>query len=241
MCARDAQAGGTHLGRGKRKLSSSPADVVFLSEEQERLRIATELRDSTSQSIAALKMNLGVLKKMWNPTRPGAIVALNECLDLAQQCEQEVRILSHLLYPPLLEEFGLSSSLRHYLAGVESRNGVKVRLTMKLRPRTRLPRAVEITLFRVIQECLSLVRVEDGAAPVRIQLSQQRNQDEVSLEMKCRKGAAGNEVAALDAGEGHGMTVMQERVRRLGGELVVENGDDGLALRALMPITAKYS
>ena len=214
---------------------------MFLSEEQERLRIATELRDSTSQSIAALKMNLGVLKKMWNSTRPGALMALNECLDLAHQCEQEVRILSHLLYPPLLEEFGLGSSLRHYLAGVESRNGVKVRLTMKLRRRTRLPRAVEITLFRVIQECLSLVRVEDGGSPVRIQLSEQPNQDEVSLEMKCRKGAAGNEVPTRDARDGHGITVMQERVRRLGGELVLENGNDGLALRALMPITPRES
>ena len=231
---------GDKLGAEKRRLSSSPQDVVFLAEEQERLRIATELRDSTSQTIAALKMNLGVLKKLWEATATGTLATIEECLDLAGQCEQEVRILSHLLYPPLLEEFGLASSLRHYLTAVENRNGVKVRLTLKLPRRVRLPKAVEITLFRIVQECLSLVSLQETSSHVRIELYRQATHDEVRLEMKCgtraRRGKVSN-LSGPDLHDGQGITIMQERVRRLGGELVLKTGDQGLAVRALMPIT----
>lgn len=230
------------MGLGKRKLSSSPTDVVFLAEEQERLRIATELRDSTSQTIAALKLNLGVLKKRWGATRPDALVTVDECLDLARQCEQEVRILSHLLYPPLLDEFGLASSLRHYFAAVENRKGVKVRLTMKLPRRTRLPKAVEITLFRIIQECLSHLTFQETNSQVRIELYRRTKQDEVLLEMKCGKPTRGGKGANLrnhDPLLGPGIAIMKERVRRLGGELVLRTDNEGMAVRALIPIARR--
>jgi PAS domain S-box-containing protein len=201
-------------------------------QDDERRRIARALHESAAQTVAALSMNLQRMERM--QLAPHAAEALADSLELVTQCSREIRTLSHLLHPPLLEEAGLPSSLRWYVQGFAARSNVEVELKVS-DDLGRLPMELEITLFRVVQESLTNVHRHSGSSSASIRLW--RSGPEVVLEVEDRGiGVPRDKLAwvktQMPAAVGVGIAGMRERLSQLGGTLEIESGPRGTLVRA---------
>jgi len=211
-------------------------------QDEERRRISRELHDSTAQALAGLAMNLSLLSDRVSALDPAARRALAESLALTEQCAREIRTVSYLLHPPLLEEVGLASALRWYAEGFTKRSGIRVELDMppELGP---LPRDVEIALFRVAQESLANVHRHADSATACIRLV--RSRAEILLEISDQGRGILPGVLEKSAGGGAGLGVgiagMWERVTQLGGQLTVSSTGQGTTVRATLPVPAQSS
>ena len=201
-------------------------------QDEERRRIARSLHESAAQTVAALSMSLQRMERMSLPAH--AIETLADSLDLVTQCSREIRTLSHLLHPPLLEEAGLPSSLRWYVHGFGARSDVAVNMEIA-DDLGRLPTELEITLFRVAQESLTNVHRHAGAQRASIRL--RRIGAEVVLEIE--DDGIGIPPDVLErirrqnaAMVGVGIAGMRERLSQLGGTLEVESSARGTRVRA---------
>jgi len=206
-------------------------------QDQERRRIALELHDSTAQTLAALAMNLALVQKSKAGVDPASRRALDAAIKLADQCSQEIRTLSYLLHPPLLEEIGLISALRCYADGFSERSGIRVSLELPA-DTERLPRDVETTLFRIAQESLTNIHRHSGSPTAKIRV--RRTSDHVTLEVRdYGRGIpadvleGSSDVASL----GVGITGMRARVRQLGGSLEVSTRTRGAVVKVTLPLT----
>ena len=208
-------------------------------QDEERRRIARELHDSTGQCLAALHMNLERVRRDAEHLGPKARQALEDGLRLSQQCSSDVRTISYLLHPPLLDEVGLAPALRWYADGFAERSGIRVALDIP-DELNHLPKDVGTTLFRIIQESLTNIHRHSGSATARIRFAV--NGGRIQLEVS--DTGRGIEVETLRAGEegvrglGVGIAGMRERVRQLGGELEIEPGKPGTIVRAILPMEA---
>jgi signal transduction histidine kinase len=217
-------------------------DRILKLEYEDRRRIARELRESTSQELAALKINLAVIEKSGARLGSKAKKALAECLALAEGCSQEIRTLSHLLHPLLLEEFGLVSALRSYLKGFTKKSELRVHLAIDAYVRRqRLPREFETTLFLVVQEGLANVRLHSGSATAKIDLRRDPDSNEVVLKVRdSGHGIPAKVMREIKAGKvtssGLGIPGMTDRVGQLGGRLSVETSKRGTVLTATLPL-----
>ena len=217
------------------------SEHILHSEDEDRRRIAKALRDSTLQELAALKMNLAVVKKSGTPLGRNAKTALAECLVLAERCGQEVRASSHLLHPLLLDEFGLVLALRSYVEGLRRRSGLRLRLLVDGRlERERLPKDLETALFRVAQEGLTNVRLHSGSQTADIKLRRDYDSHEIVLQVKDRGWGMPTQVTrAIEAGRmapsSLGIPGMTERIRQLGGQFTVETSKRGTVLTVRVP------
>lgn len=221
------------------------SEHILNSEDEDRRRIAKDLRDTTLQELAALKMNLAVIKKSGPRLGRKASQALAECRALAEKCGQEVRASSHLLYPLLLDEFGLISALRSYREGLRQTSGLRLRLLADGRlQRERLPKDLETTLFRVVQEGLANVRLHSGSQTAEVKLRRVNDPDQIVLQVKdSGRGMPARVMRAIGAGQmapsGLGIPGMMERTRQLGGQLTVETSKRGTVLTARVPLLQK--
>jgi signal transduction histidine kinase len=214
-------------------------------EEEARRRIASELYNSTSQELAALRINLAVIRKSSISLGSKAKRALADCLTLSDNCCREIRVLSHLLHPPMLDEFGLISALRTYARGYREQTGIRLRLTIDKplqEKRERLPRKLEATLFRIVQEALANVQLHSGSRTALIELRCDAPSKNVVLRITDHgRGLPSRVVRALDKEEpdastlGIGLCGMRERVRQLGGNFQVQTGKTGTVLTVLLP------
>jgi signal transduction histidine kinase len=156
-----------------------------------------------------------------------------------QRCISEIRTLSYLLHPPTMDDAGLASAARWYVEGFGQRSGLKVRLDAPF-DLGRLPDAVELALFRVLQETLTNVHRHSGASAADILMLIEGNQ--LILEIKDDGRGMQPEVVsrfcATGAGMGIGLTSIRERVRELGGRLKLESNANGTLLRVTIPITS---
>jgi len=204
-------------------------------QDVERRRIARELHDSVGQYLAALKINIGQLQRRDAGITLQLQPRVSESLDLADRAIGEIRTISHLLHPPLLDELGLHSAARWYAEGFAQRSGIKVEL--KLTEVTkRLPRQVELALFRVLQESLTNVHRHAKATHVEIEVA--CTDDEVILRLSDDgKGMPAQIIDGFRAGEagGIGLAGMRERLAELGGTLEVESGARGTKITAILP------
>jgi signal transduction histidine kinase len=207
---------------------------LLQSQDAERRRIARELHDSTGQNLAALAMHLTRLSESSADLPSDARQSLSTCLLIADQCSREIRILSYLLHPPMLDELGLASALQWYVDGFGQRSGIQVDLEVS--PALgRLPQEVEIALFRVVQECLTNIHRHSGSATATIRLAKQP--DRVALEVQ--DAGRGMMIADTDGRPtelGVGVMGMRERVQELGGQLSIESGQRGTTVRATLPL-----
>jgi PAS domain S-box-containing protein len=207
---------------------------LLQSQDSERRRIARELHDSTGQNLAALAMHLTRLSESSADLQPDAQQSLSTCLLLTDQCSREIRILSYLLHPPMLDELGLASALQWYADGFGQRSGIQVNLEVPP-DLGRLPQEVEIALFRVIQECLTNIHRHSGSATATIRLAKQP--DCVVLEVQ--DTGRGMAIAGADGQPtelGVGVMGMRERVQELGGQLNIKSGAQGTMVRATLPL-----
>jgi signal transduction histidine kinase len=226
------------LRRDEESLRQLSGRLLQLQDE-ERRRIARDLHDSTGQKLVALSLDLTVLNACAPDLPPKASAAVNECLVLAEQISSEIRTLSYLLHPPLLDEVGLASAVQWYIDGFTRRSNIRINLDFP--PQVpRLKHELEITFFRILQEALTNVHRHSGSkvATVRFVL----DHDGVTLEVKDSGrraerrslGPSGELVGTL----GVGIRGMQERVRQLGGRFEVSSNTGGTTIRATLPTGA---
>ncbi len=202
-------------------------------QDVERRKIARELHDSVGQFLAGLKLNLARLQRREAPGQNQPLLA--ESLDLTDKAILEVRTISHLLHPPLLDELGFHSAVRWYTDGFAKRSGIRVELQLS-EVVERLPKEIELVLFRVLQESLTNVHRHAKASCVEIEV--QSTDYEVIL-VVCDDGVGidQNVLGRFRAGQagGIGLAGMRERLVELGGKLEVESWKGGTEIRATLP------
>jgi signal transduction histidine kinase len=201
-------------------------------QDEEHRRIARELHDGLGQELAALKMTLTQIPRYESMNRKDQ--AANEASEIVTRAIQQVRSLSHLLHPPLLDEVGLLSAVRWYLDGLTERSGIVTSLDVQPADFPRLTPDLETTIFRVIQEALTNVFRHSEAKKAWITLSQQENQVMVKVGDD-GKGVA-REVEEMRAGcLGIGLAGMRERAKEFGGNLRVTNINPGTLVEIVIP------
>ena len=204
---------------------------VISAQDEERRRVARELHDGIGQYLMAIKMASEVtLEKFKGDDR---MAALAGSLKLIDQCTAEVRTMSHLLHPPLLEEVGLASAVPWYVEGFAERSGIKVNLQMPASFH-RLPQAVELVLFRVLQESLTNIHRHAGSKRATIQLRIDAHSAALSVEDDGKGFASAN---GQPHKPGVGIAGMRERVRELGGEFRITSAATGTKVEAVVPMT----
>jgi PAS domain S-box-containing protein len=222
--------------KAEESLRAVSGQLLHLQDE-ERRRIARELHDSAGQTLAALSMNLMPLEA-GDGLPPRAAKAIKDSLDLVTGLSRELRTISHLLHPPLLDEVGLSSALRSFLEGFEERS--KIRVTLEISEDFgRLPRELETAIFRIVQEALTNVHRHSGSPVAKVRVARRENQ--VLVEVADQgKGIASEKQNAVDSGAklGVGIRGMGERVRQLGGTLGITAGTQGTIVIISLPAGA---
>src|ERR1700751_2391094 len=201
-------------------------------QDSERRRIARELHDSVGQYLAGLKINLSQLQARGEGEAPRLI---RETIELTDCAIQEVRTISHLLHPPLLGELGFISAARWYVDeyGKRSQVQVSVRIEESI---GRLPREIEIALFRVLQE--SLTNVYRHAAAESVDISIARREGLVVLTVADNGKGIPHEVLsrfASRAPPGIGLAGMRERLAEFGGRMYVHSSNAGSVVEVTMP------
>ena len=229
----------------ERKLAQSEASLrrlsgyLLRSQDEERRRIGRELHDSVGQYVAVLKMNLDSLKSSGEKFDEQTRQRIEECARLAQDAITEVRTISYLLYPPMLEEMGLKSAIPWYLEGFAQRSGIKT--SFETPPDfDRLPRDVELAIFRVLQESLTNVHRHSKSPTAHVRVS--TNNGEVVLEVRDEGKGIPADILKESTSEwsgalGVGLRGMNERTKQLGGCLQLSSSDRGTTVRATIPCT----
>lgn len=225
------------LSEGRRlQLERANADLQHLSasvmniQDAERRRIARELHDGVGQYLVAIKMSCELALG-----QRGESAALNDSLELLDRCTAEVRTMSHLLYPPLLEEMGLALAIPWYVEGYTKRSGIAVDLNMPQRM-GRLSQPFEMVLFRVLQESLTNIHRHSESKTAAIRLIMEDGQASLTIEDR-GKGFIFTNGQPLKAGVG--IASMRERVRELGGELHITSSKAGTIVEAVLPVEQK--
>jgi PAS domain S-box-containing protein len=226
----------------QRKLHDSEKSLRALSlhllrmQDEERRRIGREIHDSLGQYLVALKMKLDGMIASGAEDQNSA----TECSRLVEECVKEVRTISYLLYPPMLEEVGLRSAIPWYLDGFSKRSGIKT--SFEITPEfKRLARDTELVLFRVLQEGLTNVQRHSGSETADVRLLQ--NNETVVLELSDGgKGMTATELAGYGpdwtGSPGVGLRGMSERLRQIGGSLEIDSDSTGTRMRATVPTEA---
>ena len=205
-------------------------------QDEERRRIARDLHDTTGQKIAVLSMSLDRLAKLVDTGKVDVKDALTESRDVVGKIGEEIRTLSYLLHPPLLDECGLASAVLWYAEGFKKRSGIHLSVSID-EELVRLTTDAETALFRVLQESLTNVHRYSGSPSAEIRIFQ--SPSKVHLEIVDHgKGVKGGTERSTFAGAptlGVGIPGMRERIRQLGGQLEVEFSNEGTRVYATLP------
>jgi signal transduction histidine kinase len=168
----------------------------------------------------------------------GPMDEITACAELTEQCVKEVRTISYLLYPPMLEEMGLKSAIPWYLDGFSSRSGIKTSFEIP-KDLGRLGRDVELVLFRVLQESLTNVQRHSSSKTASIAISYAEN----VVTLRVTDQGKGLPTEVLEQGNqdwmgslGVGLRGMSERLRQLGGALHISSSDNGTEVQATVPV-----
>jgi len=200
-------------------------------QDVERRRIARELHDNAGQIIAALTINLELIKSAAH-LGPREEKILTESDSMLQNLGTDLRTISHLLHPPLLDEIGLPCALKEYVDGFARRSGIATKLELAS-DFGRLTSDSEIALFRIVQECLTNIHRHSGSPEATVRLM--RSFDEITLEVN-DKGCGMRLEASGPRVLGVGLRGMQERVLQLGGKLDIQSGI-GTTVTTTLPIS----
>lgn len=232
----------TELVEKNKALQATQESLHLLSarilqlQDQERRRIARDLHDITGQELAVVVMSLNQLAN--NLENPGlnARQILGDAVELARKIEDEIRTLSYLLHPPLLDEFGLRSALNWYVEGFSKRSGIEVAVETP-RDLPRLSVEKETALFRVVQESLTNVLRHSNSSKARIRIRLNGGSIRLSVDDEGR-GISREALAKISEGtaSGVGTLGMRERLQQLGGTLKFRPRAKGTQVVATLPI-----
>lgn len=204
--------------------------------DEERRRIARELHDSVGQLLAALSMNLGILEAQASGLDLAGARALSENTALVQQISSEIRTISHLLHPPLLDAAGLASALSWYVDGFSERSKIQVNLEIPEKF-GRLPDEMELAIFRMVQECLTNIHRHSGGTSATIRIHQQDYGVSVEVQDYGKGIPLGRQREISSSGRtGVGFRGMRERLGQLGGTLEIHSNNSGTLVSASLPL-----
>jgi PAS domain S-box-containing protein len=211
-----------------RRLSSR----LMTLQDEERRRIAREIHDGLGQELAAAKMIMdGILSKNSSPSGQQAAADASQLVDRAIR---QVRTISHLLHPPLLDEVGLVSALRWYLDGLSERSGIEIHLEIDPPDLRRLRSDLETAIFRIIQEALTNMFRHSGARNGRVSLTE----SEADIVVRVHDDGKGIEEPVIQLrpeSVGVGIGGMRQRVSELGGRLRLANANPGTIVEVVIP------
>jgi two-component sensor histidine kinase len=207
-------------------------------QDQERRKLARDLHDSTGQTLAALKISLSLLQESCMDA-PATLAMVSDVAQLADHAIEEIRTMSYLLHPPLLDEVGFACAAEWYIEGFAKRSGIEIKADI-VNSHARLPKRIEMALFRVLQESLTNVHRHSGTSKASIQFQHEENA--VILQVRdFGKGIPEERLqllSGLGAGTGVGLAGMRERLHELNGRLEMESDGHGTTMRAIVPLFA---
>ncbi len=223
------------VNRNLRELSAR----LMQLQDDERRRIARELHDSVGQTLAALAMNLSLVRG--DVERLSLIAAtLTDSEGLVRSMSTEVRTISHLLHPPLLDEAGLISAIRWYTDGFAKRSKIKVDLDLP-EDMERLSSEMETAIFRIVQECLTNIHRHSESPVAKIQVRQRHDHVLVEIQDKGKGIPLEKQEEMASAGTpGVGIRGMRERLRQLGGTLDISSNSHGTLVSVRLPVTGSH-
>jgi two-component system, NarL family, sensor kinase len=206
-------------------------------QDEERRRIARDLHDTTGQKIAVLSMTLDRLAKLVDAKKVDVKDALTESRDVVGKIGEEIRTLSYLLHPPLLDECGLASAVLWYAEGFKKRSGIHLGVSID-DELVRLTTDAETALFRVLQESLTNVHRYSGSPNAEIRIFQSGNKVHLEIVDHGKGVKAGTDRPSFAGAPtlGVGIPGMRERIRQLGGQLEVEFSNEGTRVHASLPV-----
>jgi signal transduction histidine kinase len=215
---------------GLRQLSAR----LLQAQDDERRRLARELHDSVGQLLAALSMNMSTL--LSTPLTAAASAAAQENAKLVEQISTEIRTMSHLLHPPLLDEVGLASALRWYIDGFATRSKIDVNLEVA-GDFGRLADDMEIAIFRMVQECLTNVHRHSNSRTAGVLIENEDGYVQVEIR-DTGKGIPLEKKSAIGSSQqaGVGFRGMRERIQQLGGTLEIQSDEKGTVVKARIPV-----
>jgi signal transduction histidine kinase len=230
---RKVEEANRELSRNNETLKTLSARILQIQDE-ERRRVARDVHDSAGQMVAALSINIDRLDNDLGEKQKAQL--LNDTKSIMKGLIAELRTISHLLHPPLLDEVGLSSALQWYVDGFRERSGIEADLHID-KDLHRLPSEVEIAAFRVVQECLTNVLRHSGASKAIVSLSV----IDSHFRLEVRDNGKGFSSAQRGTGDfpltvGVGLSGMRERVSLLGGRLNIESHPTGTSVTADFPV-----
>jgi signal transduction histidine kinase len=211
-----------------RRLSSR----LLTMQDEERRRIAREIHDGLGQELAAAKMIMdGILAK---DTTPGMHKAATDASQLVDRAIQQVRTISHLLHPPLLDEVGLVSALRWFIEGLTERSGIEIKLEVLPPQLGRLKPEVETAIFRIVQEAVTNMFRHSGAHNGTVSVTEKEGSIFVTVSDD-GKGIEDEIVQLRPDSVGIGIGGMRQRVNELGGSLRLANANPGTIVQVVIP------
>lgn len=205
--------------------------------DEEHRQIARELHDSVGQLLAGVGMNLAVVQRQANQLDPDGARALSDNATLIEQISREIRTISHLLHPPLLDAAGLASALRWYVDGFSQRSKIAVELEIP-QEFGRLSNETEIAIFRMVQECLTNIHRHSGSNAATIRVLEEDHKLLVEV-TDTGKGIPLEKQSELSSSgrTGVGFRGMRERIRQLGGTLAIRSDGAGTVVAATVPLS----
>ena len=208
---------------------------LLRAQDDERRRMARELHDTAGQTLAALSMNLSAMQRHANHLDARVSTLAAESRELADDLTREIRTMSYLLHPPLLDESGLASALQWYVDGFSQRSKIAVELDLP-QDLGRLPRELELVVFRVVQEGLTNIHRHSGSPSASIRLT--RSDGAIQFEITDRgRGIDPEEQHQMTTAKaGVGIRGMEERLRQFGGNLQIYSDHHGTKVSVMLPV-----
>jgi PAS domain S-box-containing protein len=225
----------TEMKIAERAIHQLSTQLLKLQDE-ERRRIGRELHDGLAQTVLAINLSLAQARHSLNPENETALRSLEKARGLLQQMSREIRTLSYLLHPPLLDDLGLVSALKEYAKGFADRSGIATEFLVSERF-PRMPQASETALFRIVQESLANIQRHSGSPTAQILLRQEDSV--VTLEVRDFgrgiQGPLNGDPRRSQPRLGVGIPGMRERMAQLGGRLDIDSSAKGTTIRATIP------
>src|SRR5207245_11415124 len=208
--------------------------------DEERRRIARELHDSAGQTLVALDMNLSSIQREAKQLSPQTLKTCSESLELVKALSRELRTISHLRHPPLLDEAGLPAAVRWYVEGLWERSKINVNLELDA-DLGRLSSECETAIFRIVQECLTNIHRHYGSPTASIRICRSLREVRVEVRDQGKGISVQKQRTSGSMKRGVGIQGMQERVRQLGGRLEIHSDKGGTSVIAILPTENRAS
>lgn len=208
-------------------------------QDDERRRIARELHDGVGQLLVLLGINCAAVEREKARLTPSVAQLAADNTVLIEEISADIRTVSYLLHPPLLDETGLQSALSWFIEGFAERSKIAAKLEVPAEME-RLPRDYELCLFRIAQECLTNIHRHSGSPTALVRLW--RTLGEVNIEIRDEgRGISPENQAKIASGEspGVGLRGMRERVKRFGGKFKVHAEAKGTTVLVTLPLSEK--